>query len=66
MRKLHAALVAGSLALSSFATAQAAPPSYYPADYSNIIEASKKESGLTVYSNIALFNWDPIIAAFKE
>lgn len=66
MKTLHAALAAASLLLSSFATAQAAPPSYYPADYSTIIEASKKESGLTVYSNIALFNWDPIVAAFKE
>jgi len=66
MKNLHAAVAAAGLLLSSFATAQAAPPSYYPAEYANIIEASKKESGLTVYSNIALFNWDPIIAAFKE
>ena len=66
MRNLSAAAIAGCLMLSSWTTAYAAPPSYYPAEYSQIIEASKKEAGLTVYSNIALFNWDPILAAFKE
>ncbi|MFC7400560.1 ABC transporter substrate-binding protein [Chelatococcus sp. GCM10030263] len=66
MRKLRAACIAGCLMMSSLVTAHAAPPSYYPAEYSQIIEASKKESGLTVYSNIALFNWDPIIAAFRQ
>ncbi|MFT0858904.1 ABC transporter substrate-binding protein [Ancylobacter sp. G4_0304] len=66
MKHLSAACLAACLALSPFAAANAAPPSYYPADYSSIVEASKNETGLTVYSNIALFNWDPILAAFKE
>ncbi len=40
-------------------------PSYYPSDYSSIIDASKKENGLTIYSNMAEYNWQPIIDAFK-
>jgi iron(III) transport system substrate-binding protein len=43
----------------------AAPPSYYPADYQKIIDASKTESGLLVYSNISLAAWAPIIKAFN-
>ena len=66
MKNLSAACIAGCLALSTLTAAHAAPPSYYPPEYSQVIEGSKKEAGLTVYSNIALFNWDPIIAAFKE
>lgn len=66
MKKLSSACIMGCLMLSPWTTAHAAPPSYYPAEYSQIIEASKKEPGLTVYSNIALFNWDPILAAFKQ
>lgn len=43
-----------------------APPDYYPADYSKIIEGSKSESGLLVYSNVSFPNWDPIIKAFNQ
>jgi iron(III) transport system substrate-binding protein len=43
----------------------ATQPSYYPSDYSSIIDASKKENGLTIYSNMAEYNWQPIIDAFK-
>ena len=50
-------------ALLSAGSASAAPPSYYPADYQKIIDASRAESGLLVYSNIALANWAPIIKA---
>lgn len=41
-------------------------PSYYPADYRSIVEASKKESGLTIYSNMDTYNWDPIIKGFQK
>lgn len=40
-------------------------PSYYPGDYDKIVAAAKKENGLTVYSNMAEYNWQPIIDAFK-
>lgn len=43
----------------------AAPPSYYPSDYSSIIDASKKEKGLAIYSNMAEYNWKPIVDAFR-
>jgi iron(III) transport system substrate-binding protein len=49
-----------------FGQASAAPPSYYPDGYQKIIEDSKKETGLLVYSNIALRNWTPIIQAFNK
>ncbi|MEO7124227.1 MAG: ABC transporter substrate-binding protein [Lacisediminihabitans sp.] len=41
-------------------------PSYYPADYSKIIDASKKEGGdLTIYSNTDQENWAPILRDFQ-
>jgi iron(III) transport system substrate-binding protein len=42
-------------------------PDYYPADYKDVIEASKKEGGtLTIYSNTDQENWDPIFRDFKK
>ena len=41
-------------------------PSYYPADYQQIIEASKKENSLLVYSVLAQYNWAPVIAGFNK
>ena len=41
-------------------------PSYYPADYSKLIDASKAEGGaLTIYSNTDQENWAPILRDFK-
>lgn len=41
-------------------------PSYYPADYSKIVNASKKEGGdLTIYSNTDQENWAPILRDFQ-
>lgn len=41
-------------------------PSYYPADYADIIAASKAEGGaLTIYSNTDQENWAPILKAFN-
>jgi iron(III) transport system substrate-binding protein len=42
-------------------------PSYYPADYSKIIEGSKDEGGtLTIYSNTDQENWAPIFRDFQK
>lgn len=48
------------------ASDDAALPSYYPSDYESIIEGSKKEQGLTIYSNLAAYNWKPVIDGFKK
>ncbi|MGN9785346.1 ABC transporter substrate-binding protein [Nonomuraea sp. ZG12] len=42
-------------------------PSYYPGDYTQVIEASKKEGGtLTIYSNTDQENWAPIFRDFRK
>ncbi len=42
-------------------------PDYYPAEYKDLIEASKNEGGtLTIYSNTDQENWDPIFRDFKK
>lgn len=41
-------------------------PSYYPADYSDLITTSKGEGGiLTIYSNTDQKNWAPILRDFQ-
>ena len=41
-------------------------PSYYPADYSKIVDASKAEGGtLVIYSNTDQENWAPILRDFQ-
>ncbi|WGW11467.1 extracellular solute-binding protein [Saxibacter everestensis] len=40
-------------------------PEYYPDDYDSIVEGSKKEEKLTIYSNMAEYNWKPISDAFN-
>jgi len=63
--RLNAALAAVVMAFTSVGAAFSAPPSYYPADYQTIIEGSKSEQGLLIYSNISVKAWDPILKAFK-
>ncbi|GLY17093.1 iron ABC transporter substrate-binding protein [Kineosporia sp. NBRC 101677] len=42
-------------------------PSYYPAEYSKVIEAAKAEGGsLTIYSNTDQENWAPIFRDFQK
>ena len=41
-------------------------PDYYPSDYGTIIEASRNEPGLLVYSNMAEYNWRPVIEGFNK
>ena len=48
------------------AKATAAPP-YYPSSYDAIISAAKNEGGkLTIYSNMDVVNWKPIIDGFTK
>jgi iron(III) transport system substrate-binding protein len=41
-------------------------PSYYPKDYSKIIEASRAEKGLYIYQNTQLENWKGALAIFNK
>ncbi len=42
-------------------------PDYYPAEYKDVIAASKNEGGtLTIYSNTDQENWAPIFRDFKK
>jgi iron(III) transport system substrate-binding protein len=41
-------------------------PSYYPANYADLVEASKKEQKLLVYSIMSKDNWAPVLDAFKQ
>jgi iron(III) transport system substrate-binding protein len=43
-----------------------AQPSYYPANYADLVEASKKEQKLLVYSIMSKDNWAPVLDAFKQ
>ncbi|MDF1585548.1 ABC transporter substrate-binding protein [Marinimicrococcus flavescens] len=62
------ATFAAVTALAAFAgpAAAAERPDYYPADYDKLVEASKSEQGLLVYSNMAEYNWAPVIKGFNE
>ena len=61
-----ACVVTGLIALAS-ATAYAQDlPDYYPDDYATMIEASRNEGTLLVYSNIGPRNWSPIIEGFNR
>lgn len=70
---LRGAMAAGiALPFSRVAMAQSgagsgsALPSYYPGNYQSIVDASKKETELTIYSNVATYNWQPIIQGFQK
>lgn len=41
-------------------------PGYYPADYNAIVEASRKEQKLLVYSIMSKTNWAPVVEEFKK
>src|SRR5512132_960089 len=63
--RLAAAIVATSLLGVTAAYAQKLPD-YYPKSYSTIVEASKKENKLVVYSIMAEYNWKPVVEGFKK
>ncbi len=62
---LAAAALVGTLAGASVAQAQALP-AYYPKSYSSIVEGSKKEGKLVVYSIMAEYNWKHVLEGFKK
>ena len=41
-------------------------PDYYPKDYAKIVEASKSEDGVLVYSVMSAENWKPVLESFKK
>lgn len=51
--------------LSSPVLAQSLPD-YYPANYSELVEASKKENGVLVYSVMSAENWKPVLDSFRK
>ena len=59
-------LLAVGVALMGFTSWVHAAPNYYPKDYNKIIETSRAEKGLLIYSNMAKDNWNPIIVAFNK
>ena len=58
------------LALTAAAFGATAPaqdlPDYYPENYNEVVEASRNEDGLLIYSNMAQYNWAPVIEAFNQ
>ncbi len=60
-----AAVAAVSLLSIPAASAQNLPD-YYPKSYSSIIDGSKKENKLVVYSIMAAYNWKPVLEGFKK
>jgi iron(III) transport system substrate-binding protein len=65
LKTLIGAVLAAQLGTASFAMAQGLPTGY-PDSYSQIVEASRSESGVLVYSNMAAFNWKPVIDGFAK
>ena len=62
---LAAALAVAASAIVATASAQNLP-SYYPKSYSQIVEGSKKENKLVVYSIMAEYNWKPVVEGFRK
>lgn len=62
-------LLAGAvlLATNGLAAAQSSAPvpSGYPADYASLIEQSKSDPEIVVYSNLQLANWEKVSEGFK-
>lgn len=57
--------VAAAMTVAATARAQTAPDGY-PADYAAIVDASKNEQDLIVYSNMSDSQWKPLLTAFKQ
>src|SRR3546814_109011 len=70
-RTAVSALLVGSGGLALSAMLAAAPlqaqemPEGYPADYAGVIDGSRAENGVTVFSNVGEVNWRPVIEAFE-
>lgn len=69
-RRKLLAMTTGTVLAAPFARAQlglpAGLPDYYPADYKAIIEGSRAEGGLLIYSNMAEYNWKPVLQGFNK
>jgi iron(III) transport system substrate-binding protein len=62
-------VVGAALALLAFAPISASaegPPAEYPAEYAQLVERSKSENGVLVYSIMAAFNWKPVLEGFSK
>ena len=67
MRAMRTLWTAACLALSlAAAQAQTRRPGHYPADYDRIVEASRPEGKLVVYSIMAEYNWKPVLEGFRK
>lgn len=67
LRKAMGTVIAGTTFLAAAAAFGGnSYPDYYPADYNEIVEASKSENKLLIYSNVAEYNWEPALTAFQE
>ncbi len=60
-----AALTAGIAGFGAPLAHSQEVPAYYPPEYSKIIEGSRKESGVMIYSNMADNNWQPLLKGFN-
>ena len=60
-----AAVAATAVIGVTAATAQKLPD-YYPKSYSSIVEGSKKEGKLVVYSIMAEYNWKAVLEGFRK
>ncbi|MBZ4691145.1 MAG: hypothetical protein JG765_2396 [Cereibacter sp.] len=56
---------AAALALTGTSVFAQEFPDYYPETYSDIVEASRSESGVMIYSNMADNNWQPLLEGFR-
>ncbi len=59
-------LVLGTVAALAFSTAMAQAPAGYPADYSKIVDAAKKEGKLVIYSATDTKAVEPMIKDFRS
>jgi iron(III) transport system substrate-binding protein len=66
MKMFSRLILIAMMALMATPALVAAVPNYYPKDYDKIIEASRAEKGLLVYSAMAADNWKPLLDAFNK
>lgn len=52
-------------AMGAFPLVAQEVPDYYPEDYTGLIEASRSERGVLIYSNMADNNWKPLLDGFS-
>jgi iron(III) transport system substrate-binding protein len=64
-RSMIKAALAMPFILAKAKETMAATPDYYPGDYAKMIEASRAEKGVLVYSNVGEMNWRPILKQFN-